>query len=176
MSIYLKKYQDKSKDTVRSGKWYARPSYHGTVDERGLAREIEKQSTVAEADVLAVLSALVGVMTSALKDTKRVRLTGLGTFKMGVSTAPAESREKLTVRNIKGAHILFTPDGDKDGSTGTVTRAMTAGIDYEWEGDDTDEGKEDSTSDGSQGGGSASDGSQGGSQSSGSEEEGGEHS
>lgn len=157
MTIFIKKYQSQSKDERKNGKWYARPKYIGTVDERDLAKKIEKESTVAEADVLAVLSALVSVMDSELKDSKRVRLTGLGTFKMGISTKPADEEDKFTVRNITKSRVLFTPDGVKSGSTGAVTRAMTTGVSFaEWGGDGSK--KEDTSSGSGSGSGSSSSG------------------
>lgn len=191
MAIYFKKYQNKGEKSKSKGRFYARPVYTGTVNERDLAKEIEKQSTVSEADILAVISALVNVMTAAIKSSERVRLTGLGTFKMGFTTSPAETEKEFTVKNIKKAHVLFTPDGDKEGRSGIITRAMTSKLEFV----DIDKLTEDAKKSSSSGGGSTSGGSSsggdssssGGSSGSGSsggsssgsqsgEEEGGEHS
>lgn len=132
MALYFKIYQNNQEKNPNRGKWYARPQYQETVTERDLAAEIEKKTTVHTADILAVLQALSEQIAEELRDSKRVRLTGLGTFKVGISTRPADTPEKFSAReNIKSAHVIFQPETKITGSG--RTRALLSGITYkEW--------------------------------------------
>lgn len=132
MAIYFKLYQNNQKKNPNRGKWYARPAYQETVNERDLAAEIEKKTTVHTADILAVLQALSEQIAEELRDSKRVHLTGLGTFKIGISTSPAGTRDDFKANvNIKHARVLFQPETRGTGEA--RTRALLSGITYkEW--------------------------------------------
>ena len=63
------------------------------------------------ADVLAVISELVVVMKQALQDSKRVKLDGFGSFKLGLSTSPSDTAKGFTAaKNVKDIHVLFQPE------------------------------------------------------------------
>ena len=73
--------------------------------------EIEASCTVKRADVLAVISELVVVMKQALQDSKRVKLDGFGSFKLGLSTSPSDTAKGFTAaKNVKDIHVLFQPE------------------------------------------------------------------
>ena len=88
--INFKMYQDNRKNSKKKGYWYARVCNQGIADIKYLAGRISNTCTVTESDILAVISALVTEMGYALKDGKRVVLSGLGSFKAGFRSKGVE--------------------------------------------------------------------------------------
>ena len=84
MSIKFRMYQDNRKNSKRKGYWYARAVSPDLVSVKDLALRISERCTVTEPDILAVISALVFEMNQVLKDGNRVKLDGLGTFRVGI--------------------------------------------------------------------------------------------
>ena len=94
-----------------TGKWIPRPKTVSCYDAKRLAKDIEKESTVSETDVIAVLNAIPKVMTRYLAEGHSVKLDGIGSFhlvfeckKTGVDTPEEVSMEQVT--NIK---VQFRP-------------------------------------------------------------------
>lgn len=109
MAVFYRKYQCRSTDPKKNGKWYARAlpvNYEGI---ESLADLIQQNTTVKRADVLAVLSELSEAMKRLLEQGSAVRIPYVGSFKMGINTTPAETKEQFTVKNIKNVHVLFQP-------------------------------------------------------------------
>ena len=96
MSVFYKLYQEKRKGSAYKDKWYARAVNIGTIDTDGLVEEIEKICTVTDADVLAVLRALVFVMKKKLQESYRVKINDFGSFKVAISTKPADSAKEFS--------------------------------------------------------------------------------
>ena len=108
-------HQDQSVGTKRSGKWYARMVPIGMIDTRGLAEIIQRNCTVKRSDVMAVLEELVDTMRDQLQDSKRVKLDGFGSFKIGITSKGARSAKAFTTSdNITGMHVVFTPERSTD--------------------------------------------------------------
>ena len=126
MSVYYRITQDNRKNSTHKGEYYGRAVYVGTVDEYDLAKAIEAKCTVHRADVVAVIIALIDEMTRALQSSQRVKLSGFGTFKMGMSTRPAKTIEKFTADNIRKLRVLFQPE-TKIAQDGSRTRTMITG-------------------------------------------------
>ncbi len=127
MAVFYKMYQDNREGQETKGKWYARAVHTGKVTENDLAEEIEANCTVKRSDVLAVLSELGVVMTRHLQMSHSVKLDSIGTFKIGISTRPAEKMEDFNVNeNVKSVHMLFQPETTID-TAGTRTRAFLSG-------------------------------------------------
>lgn len=111
------------------GLWYAHAVHTGTVDIDKLADLMQNNCTVKRADILAVVSELVEVMTTQLQDSKIVKLDRLGSFKVGMSSGPAATAAEWNVqKNLKGIHIIFTPERKRDSTTGVYSRALLSGI------------------------------------------------
>lgn len=128
MAIKYKLYQFQGNNEARNGKWYGHVVYSGTESLTDLAKAIEEKCTVHKADITAVLTALVDEINDALMDGQRVYLPGLGTFKVGMSCRPADNRDEFTVaRNIKGVHVLFSPEIHFNRTTNTTTRSLLQG-------------------------------------------------
>lgn len=111
------------------GLWYARAVHTGTVDIDQLADLMQNNCTVKRADILAVISELVEVMTNQLQDSKIVKLDRLGSFKVSMSSEGVEQASDWKVtKHLKGMRILFTPERKRDATSGSYTRALLSGI------------------------------------------------
>ena len=99
------------------GKWYPRAVITQTVDTEQLATIMQRNCTLKKADILAVISELIETMADQLQDSKRVKLNGFGSFKIGVRGEGADSAADFSIsKNIKGLHVLFQPEVKTDGS------------------------------------------------------------
>ena len=131
MSVYYRLHQDQSVGTKKSGKWYARMVPMATIDTRKLAEIIQRNCTVKKSDVLAVLDELVETMRDQLQDSKRVKLDGFGSFKIGLNSKGARTARSFTVADhIEGIHIVFSPENTKD-SAGNRTKQFLQGVKVE---------------------------------------------
>ena len=111
MAVQYRLYQNNNSKSNQYRKWYGRAVMIDTVDTNKLAEQIEANCTVKRADVLAVISELVVVMKQALQDSKRVKLDGFGTFKLGLTTGPSDTAKEFSVaQNVKDVHVLFQPE------------------------------------------------------------------
>ena len=134
MAVFYKLYQDNRRTSSNQGKWYARAVHTGTVDIDDLAEEMQANCTVKRADIVAkradivaVLSELVETMQKHLQMSHRVKLNRLGTFKIGMSTRPADTIEEFTAgQNVKSVHVLFQPE-TKIEKDKTRVRALLTG-------------------------------------------------
>ena len=99
------------------GKWYPRAVITETVDTEQLAAIMQRNCTLKKADIVAVISELIETMADQLQDSKRVKLNGFGSFKIGIRGEGADSAADFsTSKNIKGLHVLFQPEVKTDGS------------------------------------------------------------
>ena len=133
MSVFYRLHQDQSTGTKRSGKWYARAVPMACIGTRQLAEIIQRNCTVKKADVMAVLEELVEVCTvkksdvmavleelvevmkDQMQDSKRVKLDGFGSFKIGIESKGAQTAAKYSVsEHVKGLHVVFMPERTTD--------------------------------------------------------------
>lgn len=111
MTVFYKKYQFKRENSRFNGKWYARAVQTETVDINALAEEMEQNCTLKRADIVAVLSELAVTMKRHLQASHRVKLDQLGSFKMSITTTPAESAKDFNAQdNVKAVKVLFMPE------------------------------------------------------------------
>ncbi len=131
MSVFYRLNQDKSKNTMRSGKWYARAVSTSVINTRQLAEIMQRNCTVKRSDILAVIDELVETMRDQLQDSKRIKLDGFGSFKIGVRSIGANSAKEFSVsENIKGMRVIFSPERSTDAS-GNRTKQFLQGIKVE---------------------------------------------
>ena len=116
-----------------TGKWIPRPKTVSCYDAKRLAKDIEKESTVSQTDVMAVLNAIPKVMTRYLAEGHSVKLDGIGSFflnfeckKTGVDTAEEVSMDQVT--NIK---VQFRPAMKGGSMKGKFNNTLIAD-DIEW--------------------------------------------
>lgn len=124
----VRTFSDGRTDTA-NGKWYGRAIRVGTVDTADLAEIIQRNCSMKKSDVQAVLTELVEVMTDKLQESYAVKINGLGTFKVGISTKGANTPAEFSVaKNVTGTHINFVPSYTVDLSTGRRTHALLSGV------------------------------------------------
>ncbi|ADE82731.1 HU family DNA-binding protein [Xylanibacter ruminicola] len=87
------------------------------MDTEMLAAIMQRNCTLKKADIVAVISELIETMADQLQDSKRVKLNGFGSFKIGIRGEGADSAADFSIsKNIKGLHVLFQPEVKTDGS------------------------------------------------------------
>ena len=96
-------------ETTGPIKFYASTVLDGEVGLLELCQEIEKISTVSEADIMAVLTSLVGVIPDKLTNGKIVRLGDLGSFSPSIGSHPMEKEEDVNRSSIRSNKVLFKP-------------------------------------------------------------------
>ena len=129
MAVNYKMYQDNRKESKTKGKWFARAIHNGVVETKELAAIIERNCSMKKSDVQAVLTELTEVMTDLLQRSIRVKLNGLGSFKIGISTRAAESVKEFSLeKNLKNVHVLFQPEVKVDRSNKARTKALLSGM------------------------------------------------
>lgn len=105
MSVKYRKVVNNRKNSKTKGKVYGRAVVDGVIDTKEIARKINKRCTLTEPDIIAVINALETEIGYGLSDGKRVVLDGFGSFKVGLTTTPADSAKKFTSANIKGKRV-----------------------------------------------------------------------
>lgn len=96
-------------DTESPMKYYASTALDGEVGLQELCEEIERISTVSEADIMAVLISLVAVVPEKLINGKIVRLGDLGDLRPSISSNGTEKEEEVKSSMIKGSRVVFKP-------------------------------------------------------------------
>ena len=109
MSVKYRKVVNNRKNSKTKGKVYGRAVVDGVIDTKEIAGKISKRCTLTEPDIIAVINALKTEIGYGLADGKRVVLDGFGSFKVGLTSTPADSAKKFTSANIKGMHVIFLP-------------------------------------------------------------------
>jgi ribosomal protein L5 len=80
---------------------------------------------------MAVIEELVEVMKDQMQDSKRVKLDGFGSFKIGLNCRGARSAKAFTINdNIEGMHVVFTPERSHD-QAGNRTKQFLQGVKVE---------------------------------------------
>ena len=98
------------------------------VDTEKLAEIMQRNCTVKRSDIKAVIEELIETMRDQLQDSKRVKLDGLGSFKLGLSSKGAEKASDFDARHhIRGVHVVFTPETTTD-STGRRSKTFLEGV------------------------------------------------
>lgn len=107
----------------KSVKYYMTTNSAGYVALEGVAKQIEKISTVSSADIKAVLDSLQHVVIENLKNGLSVRLGDLGSFRATLTSKGVSKKEEAATNLIKGIHVAFTKSATmaKELAVGNVT-------------------------------------------------------
>ena len=123
MSIFYRISKNNMKESKMFGKYYGRAVHTDTVDLTQVAEEIQANTTAKRADVLAVLTEMINVMQRELCESKRVKIDGLGTFKVTFSSTGVNDIKEYSAKDcIKRFRIVFTPEYTIDKSSGKGRR------------------------------------------------------
>ena len=89
MAVFYRLVQDNRVNSTHKGGWYARAKMIDTINLDEIAQRIQDNTTAKKADALAVLTEMVEMIKDFIQKSYDVRIDGLGTFKMGLSTSLA---------------------------------------------------------------------------------------
>ena len=107
---YVKKQNTNSKSTAY-GKYYAKAVYdEGFVGIDEIADYIQQQASVKKSDVKAAIGELGEALKHYMEMGQKVRLDGIGIFKVGFSAIGVEEPDDCTAATITTRRIIFTPE------------------------------------------------------------------
>ena len=174
MSVFYRKYQNKNRQSVAYGKWFARAVTIGkTVNVDELARHMSEHNTpYSKGAIKGVLTDMIGCIRELMLEGKAVKLEGLAIFSAGIKTkkngAPT-SAEFSTTKHIDSVYMRARATGEftrqELTKAGNVTELPKNFTDYHEEDDEPQNGGStgDNTGGGSQNSGSTGDNTGGGS-------------
>lgn len=115
---FYKKQHNKKYDV-----WYPSAITMGQpVSTKKVAKRLSDMCTVTYADVMAVLGELPGVMADYMSQGKSVRLEGLGTFRLTLSTKGVASEADFDFqKQVQAVRVQFVPQRE-----GVMTKGSTA--------------------------------------------------
>lgn len=107
-SIWKRKFKDDKGNQVE--KYYACPKTWKLVDQNQLAEEICQRSSLTEGDVLGVISALSGLMLEKLLQGESVKIKGIGTFGIWVTSEGFDDPKDINPKKVKATKVTFKAD------------------------------------------------------------------
>ena len=111
MSQKFIKLKNKNQRSTAYGKYFARAVYDKNfVGTKALADFIQTQASVKRSDVVAVLDELGSAMKHFFEMGQKVKLEGIGIFKVGFSSIGTEKPEDCGAQNITTRRVLFAPE------------------------------------------------------------------
>ena len=114
MSQKFKKIQNKNDESTAYGKWFATAVYdQHFIETEELAEFIQTQASVKKSDIKAVLDELGGAMKHFFELGQKVRLDGIGIFKVGFSSIGAPTKDDCSAQTITTRRVLFQPESSR---------------------------------------------------------------
>ena len=124
MSQKFIKSKNNNEDSKAYGKYFAKAVYDERfVETDDLATFIQQQASVKRSDIGAVLDELGEAMKHYFELGQKVRIKGLGIFKVGFSSIGVNAAEDCTASTITKRRVLFAPEIERVvvGQTRTAT-------------------------------------------------------
>ena len=114
MSQKFTKLQNNNKKSTAYGKWFATAVYDQRfVETEELANYIQQQASVKKSDIKAVLDELGGAMKHYFELGQKVKLDGIGIFKVGFSSIGTADKTDCTAATITTRRVLFQPETER---------------------------------------------------------------
>ena len=168
MSVFYRKYQNKNRQSVAYGKWFARAVTIGkTINIDELAKHMSEHNTpYSKGAIKGVLTDMIGCVRELMLEGKAVKLEGLAIFSAGIKTkkngAPT-SAEFSTTKHIDSVYMRARATGEftrqELTKAGNVTELPKNYTDYHEEDEDEPQNPSGgSTSGGNTGGGNTGSG------------------
>ena len=111
MSQKFTKIQNNNSKSAAKGKWFATAVYDQRfVETDDLASYIQQQATVKKSDIKAVLDELGGAMKHYFELGQKVKLDGIGIFKVGFSSIGSAKKADCSAATITTRRVLFQPE------------------------------------------------------------------
>ena len=111
MSQKLQKYMNTNELSKIYGKYLVRPVYDKRFVTTGqLAEFIQTQCTVKKSDIKAVLDELGSAFKHFFELGQKIKLDGIGIFKVGISSSTADTEAGCTASLVKKSRVNFQPE------------------------------------------------------------------
>lgn len=108
---YIKSQNKNSHNAKSYGKYYAKPVYDEKfVETDEIADFIQTQATLKRSDIKAALDELGAAMEHFLEMGQKIRLAGIGIFKVGFSSIGVTDSNECTASTITSRRVLFQPE------------------------------------------------------------------
>ena len=108
---YIKSKNNNSHNAKTYGKYYAKPSYDEKfIETEEIADFIQTQATLKRSDIKAALDELGAAMKHFLEMGQKIRLAGIGIFKVGFSSIGVANADDCTASTITSRRVLFQPE------------------------------------------------------------------
>ena len=105
-----------------NGKYFLRPVVFSTLDTEDVAEAMRNRGCAYKVgDIAAVLDYFFDVAFELITQNRRVKMKGLGTLGITVSSDPADTEGECSVAQVKGAHIRLLPDSSQDQQLDSVS-------------------------------------------------------
>lgn len=106
----ISKRKFKTKDGETKVFYYACAKRHSKISTNEIADEISSKCSLTQGDVLGTLSALSGSLYNYLSLGNSIKLDGIGTFSLSITSDPSEDPNKVDARSVKVSKICFKAD------------------------------------------------------------------
>ena len=114
MSQKFKKLKNTNDESTAYGKWFATAVYDQRfIETEQLADFIQKQASVKKSDIKAVLDELGDAMKHYFELGQKVKLTGIGIFKVGFSSIGCAVKDDCGAQTITTRRVLFQPETER---------------------------------------------------------------
>ena len=114
MSQKFKKIQNKNDESTAYGKWFATAVYdQHFIETEQLADFIQTQASVKKSDIKAVLDELGSAMKHFFELGQKVKLDGIGIFKVGFSSIGTTTKDDSGAHTITTRRVLFQPETER---------------------------------------------------------------
>ena len=111
MSQKFKKLQNSNDDSTAFGKWFATAVYDQRfITTEELAEFIQTQASVKKSDIKAVLDELGSALKHFFELGQKVKLDGIGIFKVGFSSIGSNDKDDCGAASITTRRVLFQPE------------------------------------------------------------------
>ena len=108
---YIKSKNNNSHNAKSFGKYYAKPVYDEKfIETEEIADFIQTQATLKRSDIKAALDELGAAMKHFLEMGQKIRLAGIGIFKVGFSSIGVTDSDDCTANTITSRRVLFQPE------------------------------------------------------------------
>ena len=114
MSQKYRKIQNKNDESTAYGKWFATAVYDQRfIETEELAEFIQTQASVKKSDIKAVLDELGGALKHFFELGQKVKLDGIGIFKVGFSSIGTATKDDCGAQTITTRRVLFQPESKR---------------------------------------------------------------
>ena len=114
MAQKFKKLQNSNDESTAFGKWFATAVYDQRfISTEELAEFIQTQASVKKSDIKAVLDELGGALKHFFELGQKVKLDGIGIFKVGFSSIGTTQKDDCGAQTITTRRVLFQPESKR---------------------------------------------------------------